>query len=508
MKAAEPTLQILLRCDDRLKPKLRYMFDTLLLAVGWKSAYVTDAPACGPWVLYASPMASRLAPDPCCLIVAHAPAAWAFLDCKSTIASTTAVGDLPVVLSCVRADLPKPHVPFDLPANAFYFLSSWSERYDDGHAGRRRLYRDSIYRRLGIPQDIVDRYLHCFVEAVQELRKRMGLPAWPKRQWPGGRSHAVVLSHDVDFLARGRLDILRQGGRTLARHLLKLRAAREAASAGLALAKALVRGRDPYSDIQGIMDREARLGVRSSFQVAVAHRHPRDVNYCIELPWVQERLRSIRDSGFDLCLHGSYRSTENPRWYVEEAAVLERVLGRPRGSRQHFLSFDGDALFAAQEEAGIEYDMSMGYPDRSGPRAGFSFPYFPYCLAQDRPYDVLQISLGLMDVTLHNYMGLRGEAAWRSIAESLEDLRRKHGCMSVVWHPIVFGGARDPGFDELYWRLVHTVQEEGGWATDGQQVNEFWRKEASLYSAHFRSRSPQHLLDDGGSVTTGLHNAR
>jgi hypothetical protein len=488
MKSPAPTLPIVLRCDDRLQPKLRYVFDTLLLAAGWKSAYVTDPPTSGPWVLYAPSSAPRTS-DPRCLTVAHDPAAWRLFDGTSAAVSRTTVDGLPVVLPKGSPTDPsrESHVAFDLPANAFYFLSCWSERCDRDPAARR-LYRDSVFRRLEIPQDIVDRYLHRLVDAVQRLRSRMGWPAWPERSWPGGRSYAVVLSHDVDYLARGRLDVLRQGSRTLARHLVKAREARDAASAGMALVRALVRGRDPYSDIRGLMACETRLGVRSSFQVAVARRHPRDVNYRIERPWVQDRLRAIVDGGFDLCLHGSYRSTEDPGWYVEEAALLERTLGRPRGSRQHFLAFDPDQLFAAQEQAGIEYDMSMGYPDRSGPRSGFSFPYFPYCLAQDRPYDVLQIGLGLMDVTLHTYMGLRGEAAWRSIAASLDDLRRKHGCTSVVWHPIVFGGARDPGLGELYWRLVRTVQDQGGWAVDGRQVNDFWRQEAGSHAGLLPSR--------------------
>jgi hypothetical protein len=194
----------------------------------------------------------------------------------------------------------------------------------------------------------------------------------------------------------------------------------------------------------------------------------------------------ILKQGFDLCLHGSYRSTENPAWYAEEVEILAQRLGRPIGSRQHFLSFEYDALFGAQERAGIKYDMSMGYPDQIGPRAGFSYPYFPYCLGADRPYDVLQVSLFLMDVTLRGYMGLKGARAWAAIEAQLEDLRRKGGCASIVWHPIVFGGARDPGFDDLYWRLVEYVQRSGGVATDGRTINAFWRERARQYPSFSR----------------------
>ena len=202
------------------------------------------------------------------------------------------------------------------------------------------------------------------------------------------------------------------------------------------------------------MRRESELGVKSSFQICVARRHPNDVNYRIEDDRIRDYLRAISDGGFDVCLHGSYRSTENDRWYAEEVELLAQRLQRPLGSRQHYLSFNYDALFQAQEMSGIQYDMSMGYPDRSGARSGFSFPYFPYCVQADRPYNVVEISLFLMDVTLRSYMGLTGAAAATEVDRQLNEVRKVNGCVSVVWHPIVFGGARDPGDEELYWRIV------------------------------------------------------
>ena len=127
--------------------------------------------------------------------------------------------------------------------------------------------------------------------------------------------------------------------------------------------------------------------------------------------------------------------------------------------------------------------MSIGFPDRTGPRAGFSYPYFPFCLAKNRPYDVVEISLFFMDVTLRSYMGLRPQRARDVIDSGLNDLQRKHGAVSVVWHPIVFGGARDPGYDRLYWDLVERVQAMGGLATDGRTINDFWRERARSYSS-------------------------
>jgi hypothetical protein len=291
----------------------------------------------------------------------------------------------------------------------------------------------------------------------------------------------VVLSHDVDFLPVVASDNLVQGVKSVLRHLIRQGDPSDAWRAGRGLLGALVQGRDPYGCIPQILARERELGVKSSFQIAVGHRDPHDVNYRIEDDRVRDYLRAIVDAGFEVNLHGSYRSTENLQWYVDEAHLLAQRLARPIGSRQHFLSFDYDALFTAQETAGIRYDMSMGFPDRPGPRAGFSFPYFPYNLREDRPYRVLQISLFLMDVTLRGYLGLRAGGAQPTIDACLDTLQAKRGCASIVWHPIVFGGARDPGYDDLYFRLVERVRDCGGLATDGRTIDAFWREQARNY---------------------------
>jgi hypothetical protein len=417
-----------------------------------------------------------------CLAIAHCPAAWRFFDGHADLEAAASVNGLVTVLpETVAGFEPPSDIPFDIAANTFYFLSSWPERAGPKKDQTRRLHSNSIFAHLGVPQDIVDQYLGRLMELLHSLCDRLEVPRWNSLLWPQGATYALVLSHDVDFIPTGFIDIAMQGAKTVMRHLVRQRDPADAVSAAAGLVRALIHGRDPYGCVPEIIDRERELGVCASFQVAVGHRHPFDVNYRIEDDHVRDYLRAITNAGFDLCLHGSYRSTENPAWYVDEVTLLAQRLGRPLGSRQHFLSFDYDALFAAQEQAGIQYDMSMGFPDRTGPRAGFSYPYFPYCLKEDRPYRVLQLSLFLMDVTLRSYLGLKGARAWEAVAGVLNELRCKGGCVSAVWHPIVFGGARDPGYDQLFWDIVGHVRETGGLATDGRTINDFWRSLAGSY---------------------------
>ncbi len=477
------SVAILLQCPARLQTKVRYVFDTLLLAAGVRVHYLEALPFTGPCIAYA-PSTARARLTAATVFIAHDPVAWAFFEGERLPSRVEHFEGLPLVFPPTGTDDAKhPGIRFDLLANAFYFLSSWAERVDRRTRPSRHLYNSSEFARLNVPQDIVDRYLRLL---VQRLFPHGGGPFATTRaaqRWPGGKSFAVVLSHDVDFVPVRPWDNAVQGAKTLLRHLVRQRDVEDTWRAMRGFLSARMSGRDPYGCVPAIIERERDLGVRSSFQVAVGHRHPSDVNYFIENERVRDYLSVVTRSGFDLCLHGSYRSTENIQWYVEEVDLLATCLGRPRGSRQHFLSFDYDGLFVAQEAAGIQYDMSMGYPDRPGPRAGFSYPYFPYNLKEDRPYRVLEISLFLMDVTLSGYMSLRACDARSIIEDFLIGLRDKGGCASVVWHPIVFGGARDPGYDDLYYELVARAMDQGGLAADGRSIHDFWRQQASDYAS-------------------------
>lgn len=459
-------IPIALRCSDIFVSRVRYAFDTLFQAVGIQCRFVDDVPADGFCIAYGSGRpSSRAAPV---LSIVHAPQAWEVSDPSQWLHFDGLPVPPPLTL-----DGDSQCIPFDLAAAAFYFLTCAFERGRPA-VGSRSLFSDSVYAKDGVPQDIVDRYVSVLLDRVVREAGSHG---------DALRPFSVVLSHDVDFLPSGLPDNLLQGAKTLARHGLRQRNPLQAIRAGAGLASALFRGRDPYGCVPEIIAAETARGVRSSFQVAVARRHAADVNYDIRDDRTRDYLRAIPDAGFDLCLHGSYRSTERREWYKEEVALLTERLGRPLGSRQHFLSFDYDTLFHAQEASGIRYDMSIGFPDRCGPRAGFSYPYFPYCLAEDRPYDVLEIPLTIMDVTLQSYMKLAPRQAEALIDAELEALRRKRGAVSVVWHPIVFGGARDPGYADVYWHLVDRVKALGGLATDGHTLNEQWRAAARSHAS-------------------------
>ncbi|NUM53876.1 MAG: hypothetical protein HUU46_09560 [Candidatus Hydrogenedentes bacterium] len=464
---------IRLDCPAHVRAKARYVFDTLLAARRVPVAY-DDTGDRAPNVVYTAEFAQ--VPKNALGVFCSA-RAWDFFGEAADVGRAATVQGLRVVFDefCENPNTPDA-ISFDLVANAFYFLSSWSERVpSERDRGTRALYADSVFRRLDIPQTVVDDYASLLMGALSKSAPTVLDRISGTRRWLDGSAFAVVISHDEDFIPRNLADTITMGAKSVLRQLITHRSPMDAIRVAGAFIGSLARGRNPYLTVPELVRKEQARGVRASYQIAVANRHPNDVTYRIEDKAVQSYLRPIVDAGFDVCLHGSYRSTERAEWYADEVRTLTEHFAQPRGSRQHYLSFDYDTLFAAQEHAGIAYDMSIGYPDACGSRVGFSHPYHPYNLAEDRPYRVLEIPLVLMDVTLRTYLGLSAPDARERIKAELELLRRAGGCGSIVWHPILFGGARDPGFDDLYWELIDLTQGLGGWAGDARSIHDALR---------------------------------
>ena len=79
------------------------------------------------------------------------------------------------------------------------------------------------------------------------------------------------------------------------------------------------------------------------------------------------------------------------------------------------------------DQLGFAYDSSQGYADGPGMRAGLSLPYRPYDLAADRPLDMLELPLVVMDATLaeDRYLGLEADAGLDRAVAVLERAARR-----------------------------------------------------------------------------------
>jgi hypothetical protein len=298
---------------------------------------------------------------------------------------------------------------------------------------------------------------------LERLRERLGVepPRWR------GASFAVALTHDVDVPWRWtRRGVL--GGAARLKAAAAARRPRRALAEARALAELPLhkaRRSDPNWTFERIVRGEADQAVRSTFFVMAGHAHLADG----PAPAAYERHRprlvaTLRGSGAEVGLHGSYTAAEDEGRLAAEKAVLEGVAGRVTGQRYHYLRVDPHRNLAPLERLGFAYDSSVGFSDALGFRAGIAHPYRPWDLGRDRPLDLVEIPLAAMDVTLgeSRYLGLSVSEAEGHMAQLLDAAAERGGGFSILWHSEWFDPVAFPGWGDLYFRLVDGVRVRGG----------------------------------------------
>lgn len=298
---------------------------------------------------------------------------------------------------------------------------------------------------------------------LERLRARLGLD--PPR-WRGAR-FAIALTHDVDVPWRWTRIGIRGS-------VSRLRTSVRSGSAGAALAEARalsamplhkLRGTDPNWRFERILRVEAARGARSTFFLLAGHRHAADG----PAPETYDRLRprlveTLLAGGAEIALHGSYTAAEDEGALAAEKEELEALAGPVAGQRYHYLRGDPHGNLAPLERLGFRYDSSVGFAEAPGFRAGIAQPFRPWSLEQDRPLDLVEIPLALMDVTFseNRYLGLPAREAERRLLGLVRWAAARGGGFAVLWHADRFDPGTSRGWDRLYFRLLEAVRLEGG----------------------------------------------
>ena len=340
----------------------------------------------------------------------------------------------------------------DLVASAFWHLSRWEER---AGATRDEHGRFPASAALADPErPAVDRLLQPFRAAVGDT---------------GRTPFRVALTHDVDTPWRWSRPRALLGAAARARGALRDHRPRDAAAEGLGLAAAplrRLRGTDPNWSYERIAAIERAHGGRSTYFVMAGNHHPVDGPD----PAAYDRLRpaivaQIAAQGDEVGLHPSYTSSQVPERIAEERARLEQLTGAAvPGARFHYLRHDPHTTLPELDRLGFGYDSSQGYGDAIGLRAGFSFPYRPYHLAEERPLGLVELPLAVMDATLaeQRYLGLTPTAALERTLRLLERVADVGGTVAILWHIDRFSREYARGWDRVYASVLEWVAGRGG----------------------------------------------
>jgi len=288
-----------------------------------------------------------------------------------------------------------------------------------------------------LERPIVDEWILILIQVIQRL--------WPNIKLKH-QSFGVIVSHDVDIssryifqsaykLARGMVsDILKYGNFTSAFRApwMRFRSHQKLPE------------KDPLNTFEWIMDQSDSHNLISSFNFIAGKTHPEtDADYAIDHPSIRSLMKYIHHRGHMVGLHPSYNTFNKPDLIIAEAKKLRSICFQEGikqefwGGRMHVLRWKHPLTLYGWENAGMNYDSTLGYADHIGFRCGTCFDYPAFDPIADIQLNLLIRPLIAMDVTViaKRYMGLGyGIRAYDKFNQVKNACRAVNGSFTLLWH--------------------------------------------------------------------------
>ena len=481
-----PRLLVFDGAPEAFAPRAAWVLETLLAPLGRRAAVTRDpAQASDAALAYASEPIAGVPTIPCDAGATELFAAGRPLPAGAFAAVGSDGGSVAAWPADPGAGFA---VPFDLVASAFALLACWDERATQERDKYGRLpYSASVFAAnpaLRIEEPAVDRYAELLRGALAPRLAELGLEPLPDAGsiWGARGRCAIALTHDLDNLWRWtRRGFAAAGYRTAraARHLQGRAVLRELGDGADWLFRHLPRRTDPFWTFPQILDGEDVRGVSSTFYVIARHTHKRDGNqpatYRRKIP---EALSLLAQHHREVGLHGNDADRLGVNPLLDDRALLARdAHAEVHGIRYHYLRCLYHETLPMLEQAGFSYDTSLAFAEHEGFRCGCSFPFRPYSLAAERPLDLVELPLAVMDGTLQepHYRGLDAAEAEFAAASVLSRALRSGGGVSLLWHNNRFDRRISRGYDKVYWSLVDQALARGAWLTSAGEIARHWR---------------------------------
>lgn len=266
-----------------------------------------------------------------------------------------------------------------------------------------------------------------------------------KSIWPGNHKFACCLTHDLDVISANDFRQLQR------RYHNKLKAGEGSSIRNLfhyvySGLNAVVRPvkNDPLWKLEKWCDAELAHGFTSTYYIYVADTdlHPFDcdirLNDVLEYRGKRMKLsdlvKQLQKEGFEIGLHGSYYSFDNPVIFKKQKELLESVTGTTvETTRQHFLHYEISKTPLVHSNNNIKTDSTLGFNRAAGYRAGTSFPYY----LENNLLEVPQI---IMDGALFNSnsYAFTEKQACDLISKTIDQVEETGGCLVINYHPNYF----------------------------------------------------------------------
>ncbi|MCI5156838.1 MAG: hypothetical protein D3906_00020 [Candidatus Electrothrix sp. AUS1_2] len=334
------------------------------------------------------------------------------------------------------------HIHYDILGLTYWMLSRQEEvgRADLDNHGRFPATASHAYKHGYLERPIVDEWLHILGQVIQRT--------WPQLKLKK-HQFSMKVSHDVDNPSRYGFCIPKQLIRAIGGDIIKRLDFKSALLAPWIRLnnKHKLHPQDPYNTFDWIMDVSEQNGLTSAFYFICGGTTPQDADYQPEHPAIRALMRRVHERGHEIGLHPSYNTYQNPQAIVAEAQRLKKICAEEGiqqeqwGGRMHYLRWEQPTTLYGWEQAGMNYDSSLGYADRPGFRCGTCFEYHAFDPVRQEILNVRIRPLIAMECSIMSskYMSLNHEEKILNYLLSLKKKSQKlQGSFSLLWHNSFF----------------------------------------------------------------------
>ncbi len=327
----------------------------------------------------------------------------------------------------------------DIFGSSFFYLSRYEEAVASERDGHDRFPSDaSVSSKWGIlHRPVVNEYLEILWDCAKEI--------WPHLERTP-RDFRILPSHDIDwpylFMDVSMLSAFKNFLRGVKRTKLSDMVTW---SWRYVLYRLGNYAADPYNTIQWIIDQSDKRGLKSAFYYIPQQTHSElDPQDYLDRKDVMNQWQKIITQGHEIGVHPGYETylsekkikvaSDRIRLSLEKLGHTEQ---KQLGGRQHFLRWKTPDTSLHWENAGLNYDSTLGYADKPGFRCGVCYEYPLYDFVNRRTLKLRERPLIVMDCSVidQQYMGLgTGESALAVMSDLKQTCRSYDGDFTILWH--------------------------------------------------------------------------
>jgi uncharacterized protein DUF7033 len=161
-------------------------------------------------------------------------------------------------------------------------------------------------------------------------------------------------------------------------------------------------------------------------------------------PYALNKTRLLRKMADQVCsrghsvgFHPGYSTYIEPDIWKKQRNGLEQIIDTPvKEGRQHMLRYDVMKTPSIWEDAGMQQDFTLAYPEQSGFRNGTCRLFEPYNLSIRKPFLFKQGSTAIMDFSFfgNKYRDMEIEEALEECNSIINICRHYGGELVILYH--------------------------------------------------------------------------